>query len=153
MIKIIFAGFGKISSRRARLLQRKWNWSEVFTQFSWLSLWNIQLFIWGCLWKDFRWVPLCTRVRTFFLCQNNPGLYNMIGYWTRKIILKSPPVLCLNKESQESTIGWKSTYSAITPRHHPPLGLTTPKCSHYNGALNLLCPKSALLYNWPLHDF
>ena len=39
------------------------------------------------------------------------------------------------------TIGWKCTYSTITPIGHPPSGLTSPKCPHYNGALYLQCPE------------
>ena len=41
-----------------------------------------------------------------------PGLY-MIGYWTRKIFLKSLPFLCLNEESQEREIQNKIIYTTI----------------------------------------
>ena len=44
-----------------------------------------------------------------------------------------------HKPIYKLTIGsWKCTYSTITPRHHPPSGLTTPKCP----VLYLLCPES-----------
>ena len=37
----------------------------------------------------------------------------MIGYWMRKIILKSSPFLCLNEESQEREIQNKIIYTII----------------------------------------
>ena len=57
-----FVGFGKIFARGERLLQGGWNWSNVFTKVPWLSLWNVQLFVWGCIRKDSGSMSLCTRV-------------------------------------------------------------------------------------------
>lgn len=57
-----FVGFGKIFARGERLLQGGWNWSNVFTKVPWLSLWNVQLFVWGCIRKDLGSMSLCARV-------------------------------------------------------------------------------------------
>ena len=45
----------------------------------------------------------------------------------------------------QATLGWKCSYSTITPIDHLPSGLTISNGPHYNGALNLLCPESVPL--------
>ena len=89
----------------------------------------------------------------------------MKSIYRKNSVLFSPLLGNINNLilSIHCTVGWKSTYSTITPRHHPPAqsGLTIPKYLHYNEALNLLCPVSVpfckichltfFIINAPLH--